>query len=168
MKKIDSYIVEKLKINKEIIDSEKDSQDDYPGIGEKVLMIHVTRNSTRDDYVKYDVFEISDIDDENVYISNIENGKPISTEYVLIDYKQIKLKSYFTNYFAERKKDRGSFLVSFQRLFSVENGEKAIRYAIQQLNRGLPYVYGGFKLDLNGNSQQKIKYLKNVLDELKK
>lgn len=143
MKKIDTYIIEKLKLNK---DSKIPDLLEELQTGDKVLMVFLRRHHP-DNYVVFNVDTVYKIEGENIYLSYYEmfTFKPISDkEYI----------PYCDGYEVDNKYKMG--------IMTAENGIDLIE---QELNNKGKFIFDNFKLRIPRGELRK-EYLERIKKSL--
>lgn len=160
MNNLKEYILEKLKIDKNIeIPKIKEG---LPEIDSKVLVVSKGKKTSRESYVKYNICEVISYENENTLILRNSFGEEMSYKFKIRSENEINnssLPTYIKYYFAEFSK--GDY---WARVYDKKAGLELIKYGITNLYRKLFYIYSAFKLDYNGN---KIRYLEKLRDTLR-
>ena len=159
MNNLKEYILEKLKIDKDTRIPK--SIEGFPKIDSKVLVVSTGRKSSRESYVRYNIAEVIDYENNDTLILRNKNGDEINYKFKLRSEEEIKnsvqpgyLKYFFADY------ERKDF---WARVYDKERGLDLIRYGITNLRRSLRYIYSGFLLDCPGD---KVRYLEKIKDDL--
>lgn len=143
MKKIDAYIIEKLKLNR---DSKMPDLLDELQVGSKILMMGARRNHP-DNYVYFNVDKIEKIEKDCIYLSyyNMFKFKPVT------DVQYLK---YCDAYEVNDKYKMG--------IMTAENGIDLIE---QELNNKGKFIFDNFKLRIPRGELRK-EYLERIKKSL--
>lgn len=126
MKKIDTYIIEKLKINK---DTEQGNLLDTLQVGDKVLMVFLRRHHP-DNYVVFNVDTVYKIEGETIYLSYYEmfTFKPVSDKQYI---------PYCDGYEVDNKYKMG-----------IMTADRGVRLIEQEMNNKDKFIFDDFKLKI--------------------